>query len=531
MHLMTILTVFACLVTPYTRKTDITVQSEEPSYEDTTNEPSNTQDSSDSTDTEDIIDTEDTVEPEDTADTNNTTPIDTGSSYPNAETCFDSNPVNDDLLPSMGTMQTETTNVDGFTDDYLYDSNGYLKVGVRRDWGGTIIFYGLTNNSGPGVNNSNTIDANDTGREVQVAFYDPDRVMQGCAHNASCASTPTTCPNSISYLGWNPVQGGNRCNNGSPVSNYSFQLDRMVHAIMPLHWNPNWDFPNCTNDGCNDPALANRSADIVITQSLRFVRQHVLELRYTLTETAGINHGVTLQELPTVYAANGINGPDLWKLLDANGTQIDINQPANDGFFVRSFTSTEPWVTLQNDNLNYGVGLLHENSLLDFQGWQNRGLPFNNFRSSFYFGIPAYGNVNARAYLLIGGYSTIQADATWLQNNLPPFGALDSPLDASIHQGDSLTLRGWGLDNRGITSIYALIDDTLHVPLSLGSSRADVNAAWPGYANGGNSGFDTTIDVSTLHHDPTCGHRIEIVSEDTDGNSRVIARNHFFLTP
>ena len=123
--------------------------------------------------------------------------------------------------------------------------------------------------------------------------------MQGCAHDASCAATPTTCPISISYLGWNPVQGGNRCNNGSPVNSYSFQSDRMVHSISPLHWNPNWDFPDCTNDGCDDPALLeNRAADVVITQSLRFVRQHVLELRYTLTETAGLDHGITLQRCP-----------------------------------------------------------------------------------------------------------------------------------------------------------------------------------------------------------------------------------------
>ena len=100
--------------------------------------------------------------------------------------------------------------------------------------------------------------------------------------------------------------------------------------------------------------------------------------------------------------------------------------------FVRSFTSSEPWVTLQNDNLDYGVGLLHENALLDFQGWQNRSLPFNNFRSAFYFGIPAYGNVNARAYLLVGGYTTIQADAQWLQNNLPPFGSLDAPAEGVL---------------------------------------------------------------------------------------------------
>lgn len=519
MYPIVLFNLLACQITPENKIQDSansSVVDPEPSTEDTdtTDTASNTQDSSDTVDTEDTVDTNDT-----------------NSSYPESDTCFESNPVGDDLLPSMGTMQTESTTVDGFTDDYLYDPNNYLKVGVRRDWGGTIIFYGLTNNSGPGVNNSNTIDANDTGREVQVAFYDPDRVMQGCAHDASCAATPTTCPISISYLGWNPVQGGNRCNNGSPVNSYSFQSDRMVHSISPLHWNPNWDFPDCTNDGCDDPALENRAADVVITQSLRFVRQHVLELRYTLTETAGLNHGVTLQELPTVYAATGVNGQDLWKLLDAGGTQIDINQPANDGFFVRSFTSSEPWVTLQNDNLDYGVGLLHENALLDFQGWQNRSLPFNNFRSAFYFGIPAYGNVNARAYLLVGGYTTIQADAQWLQDNLPPFGSLDAPAEGDSYQGDTLQIRGWGLDNRSITNIYAVIDESQQSPLSLGNARPDVDTAWPGYTNGATSGFETTIDVSSLHHDPDCGHTIEIFAQDSDGNTRSIARNQFFLEP
>ena len=33
---------------------------------------------------------------------------------------------------------------------------------------------------------SNVIDANDTGRELQIALYDPTRAMQPCAYNASC---------------------------------------------------------------------------------------------------------------------------------------------------------------------------------------------------------------------------------------------------------------------------------------------------------------------------------------------------------
>ena len=75
--------------------------------------------------------------------------------------------------------------------------------------------------------------------------------------------------------------------------------------------------------------------------------------------------------------------------MDADGTQIDIDIPANDGFFVKNFTSSSPWTALQNEDLTYGVGILYENGLQEFQGWQNRSLPFNNVRSLIHFGIPA----------------------------------------------------------------------------------------------------------------------------------------------
>ncbi|RME23157.1 MAG: hypothetical protein D6806_11755, partial [Deltaproteobacteria bacterium] len=70
---------------------------------------------------------------------------------------------------------------------YLYDNQDYIKVGIRREWGGTIVFYGLVGSSGPGMNGSNVIDANDTGREVQVAFYDPDRALQNCVWDAGAS--------------------------------------------------------------------------------------------------------------------------------------------------------------------------------------------------------------------------------------------------------------------------------------------------------------------------------------------------------
>jgi hypothetical protein len=112
----------------------------------------------------------------------------------------------------------ETTTVDGFTDDYLYDGTHFTKVGTRREWGATLVFFGQDDGK-PGTNGTNVIDGNDTGREVQIALYDPDRIVQACAWNASCQSNPgAACqPASITWLGWDPVQGGNECNVGSGV--------------------------------------------------------------------------------------------------------------------------------------------------------------------------------------------------------------------------------------------------------------------------------------------------------------------------
>ncbi len=125
-------------------------------------------------------------------------------------------PVPSDPLPTLEPRgATETTTVDRFTDDYLYSPAGEFKIGTRREWGSTVVFFGRADGS-PGINETNTIDANDTGRELQVALYDYERRRQGCAWNASCEEGVVDgCGNEITFLGWNPVQGGNECEQGS----------------------------------------------------------------------------------------------------------------------------------------------------------------------------------------------------------------------------------------------------------------------------------------------------------------------------
>ncbi|MBW2257890.1 MAG: hypothetical protein JRI25_25270, partial [Deltaproteobacteria bacterium] len=424
----------------------------------------------------------------------------------------------------------ELVNAGGFTDDYVYNSVHSFKIGTRRQWGGTIIFYGQDNGS-PGMNNTNTIDANDTGREVQVAFYDPDRHMQNCAWNASCQSTSSTCPFSITYLGWNPVQGGNRCNNGSGTENVDTTDGAITITTVPLFWNPNWDRQDCSDVACNDPSLNTRVSDVRVIQSLRFVREHVVELDYTVINLATLDHAATAQEFPTVYTANGQVGPDLWRLFDSAGAEITIDTPGNDGFFYENFNSAAGWVTMQNDALTYGVGMYTENRLTGWQGWQLRSLPFNNFRPVFSFGIPSMGTIRARSYLLLGSHTTVTSEAQWLDQNLAPVGVLDAPAaDANLTVNTTVNVHGWALDNKGVTGIELIIDGDTTNPIAVnyGDNRPDVCLVWPNYPDCNTVGYSGSFSTAGLTE---CPHLLEVNAHDTDGNQRIIARRRIYVTP
>ncbi len=418
----------------------------------------------------------------------------------------------------------ELTTANGFQDDYLYDATNYLKIGTRREWGGSIVFFGIAEGYGAGTNGTNTIDANDTGREVQVAFYDPDRHMQNCAGTASCGSTASDCPASITYLGWNPVQGGNRVNNGSGVDGVTFADGALQVVTQPLFWNPNWDRSDCESTVTD----AWRRGDVRVTQTMRFVATHVVQVEYQIDNLADLNHAATGQEMPTMYTANGNGGPNLYRVMDSAGNEIAVDTPAGgDGFYYKNFTSSGGWVSLQNSDLTYGVGIYYENRLTGFQAWQLLSLPFNNVRAQFSFGIPPFGTVKARAYLILGKYSDIGTQVNWLDGALAPFGWLDSPTaDATV--SGTMSVGGWALDNHGVTGVEVLIDGAVAGTVSYGASRPDVCKVWPGYANCNNVGFSGNINVSGLSE---CPHLVEIRASDADGNQRIIARQRVSVVP
>ncbi len=456
--------------------------------------------------------------------------------HPVCEACPALVPVEDSPLPvESATAAVESTTINGFADDYVYNAAGTLKIGTRRDWGGTIVFFGMDNGS-PGLNNTNAIDSADTGREVQVAFYDVDRWYQNCAWNASCNATPspTECPQQMMWLGWNPVQGGNRCNNGSGVDDVILEDGAIDVKTTPLYWNPHWDRSDCNSDACSNPAVNMRRSDVEVDQRVRFVRPNIVELSYVVTNLSAIDHAVSAHEFPTVYTSFGRMGtPDLDRLFDSTRTEIPINDhpPADATFRYKNFTSPGGWVSLQNDALDYGIGLMYENGLDFYQAWQADDPDFNNFRGLFSFGIPAFGQVRARSYLILGSLDTVAAEAQWLDDNLAPFGSLDAPTSDTPLSG-VVPVHGWAMDNKGVAAVQLIIDGGAPIPLSYGASRPDVCRVWPGYAQcaGNNMGFTGSFNADALAPSE-CGNVLEVRVVDTDGNARIIARRRVFRAP
>jgi len=298
--------------------------------------------------------------------------------------------------------------------------------------------------------------------------------------------------------------------------------------VRPLQWNPDWESATCENNGCDDPDLAWLEADVEYTQRLRFVGANVVEVQMKVDNLADVAHAETVHEFPTMYVSFGEDGTqDLNVLIDSNGTQVAIDVDVGGGFFYKNFTSSGGWVTLQNGAHNYGVGIYYENRLTDFQAWQGPSSPkFNNVRSLFPFALPAYGEVRARAYLILGSYDTIHSIAGELDATLPPFGWLDAPAE-SEHVSGIVEFTGWALDNKVVTSVLLRIDGEFVADLEYGDSRPDVCAVFPGYAGCDGVGFLGEADLSGFAEE--CAHLVEIEAEDGDGNARVIYRTQIFV--
>ncbi len=421
-------------------------------------------------------------------------------------------------LASAGAPTMRMVTAGAHRDVYLRGPGGIAEIGVRLDWGGSVVFFGQA-----GVPSSNTIDGGDTGRELQLAIYDPTRIAQSCAHDASCTGV-NPCGASITYLGWNPVQGGDECGHGARVLRNELVGDQLIVAVRPLQWNPDWNAPDCRRSTC---AAAGTEVAVTYTLGFRFVHTNVVEVDRQVSSEESFSHPETEQEFPTLYVGNGMNGStDLPVLLTSASAPVSIDLPANDGFTYRNFTSAAGWVTWQHSARDYGVALAMDHFGGDFQAWagSGSGAPyFHNVRPRQRFGLTAGAAVRGRAYLALGSEATVRSLMTALASQRAPFGVIDSPrtTDSTVVTGTTLHVSGWALDNTALDSVTVRLDDRVVGTLPRAQSRADVCAMYPNYAGCPRAGFDGDVSIGAADG---CSHLLTVVARDSDGNETVLGR-------
>ena len=147
---------------------------------------------------------------------------------------------------------------------YLESASGTdtSRVGLQTAWGGLIVEVSL--------NGTNLVNQHDTGREVQVAEYDGSAQYDRCA---GCTGV----------FGWNPVQGGDKYDEGSPVLAQTLAADSLYIKAQPYQWNP-----DDKGGGRGQPVVG----DIYLEATISAVPDHAFtfKVHYKITHFGADQH-------------------------------------------------------------------------------------------------------------------------------------------------------------------------------------------------------------------------------------------------
>jgi hypothetical protein len=375
--------------------------------------------------------------------------------------------------------------------------NGTLRVGVEPRCGGTIAEIVVA-----GVNLVNNYDC--TGRQVQVAVYDGNARYDDCA---GC----------LGVWGWNPVQGGDVHDFGSPVLASAAGSGTIYTKTQPYEW-----FPDDKSGGPGRPVLS----DVVIEQWISFVPSQPLAVRVhsRITHLGVDTHGLALQEFPAVYVNAGFD-----RFVSYDGTSPWTGGPVVSTTISEAHHYTpERWGAFVDDR---GIGLtVYVPSQYPYvSGGQDDQAGAGPYASSYNYLRPFMpfafrpGSVmEGDIYLIAGDYRVARAFVYGVNSSqavhdvLPPVGWLETP-----DTGQSLTGRiavtGWAFDNRSVARVEILVDGAVAGVATYGMARPDVVAVFPHATPG--SGFFLALDTSRYVNGR---HTVEARAVDASGNYAIL---------
>jgi len=378
-------------------------------------------------------------------------------------------------------------------------STDTIRIGLETAWGGSIVEVSL--------NGTNFVNAHDTGREVQPAFYD------GNAHYDACAGC-------TGVFGWDPVLGGDKYDQGSPTLTQVLTSNSLYTKAQPLQWNP-----DDKGGGSGQPV----AGDVIVEQTITPLsgRSRVFQGHYKITHLGSDLHANAQQEFPAVYVNADYN-----RFVHYGGTAPWTNAAVSATTFPELPTfspllfAPEHWAAHVNAQ-NIGLTVYVPSQYPFVGGFDHSGPAGPTGDGTNYFApfvtltIGPNFVFQGDFYLIAGDYVTARQFVYELHDRLSsadiftPLGATDQPSPGSTIGGVT-TVSGWTFDDVSVAKVEILVDGVVDGTAGYGSSRPDVAGTYPHAPV--NIGFSYSLDTAKYSNGT---HTLNVRATDSSGNVAV----------
>ena len=384
---------------------------------------------------------------------------------------------------------------------YLESDSGTdtSRIGLQTGWGGSIVEISL--------NGTNFVNEHDTGREVQAAQYDGSAQYDGCA---GCTGA----------FGWNPVQGGDKYDQGSPVLAQTVSPDSLYIKAQPVQWNP-----DDKGGGPGQPVVG----DVYVEATITAVSDHAFtfKVHYKVTHFGSDQHTNSIQEFPAVYVNLGFD-----RFFSDSSTTPWTNAPLTSvsmpqlPLFGPTLYASEQWGAYVDSSDN-GLTVFVPGMAPYIGGFAAAGDsgPFgfgtDYFAPRTYFSFGPNSVLEGDVYLVAGDYKHARQVIYDLHNTLPkrdlftPIGSVDTPAPSAQLSGTT-SVAGWAFDDTAVSKVVIYIDGVLAGTATYGGSRPDVASDWPHAPSA--IAYSFSLDTTKYANG---SHTMEVRAIDTSGNVAV----------
>jgi hypothetical protein len=361
------------------------------------------------------------------------------------------------------------------------------------------------------LDGANFVNAHDTGREVQPAFYDGNSEDDNCSN----------CPG---IYGWDPVLGGDHYDHGSPVLTSWLASDSIYVKAQPLQW-----YPDNKGGGPNMPI----GSDVYLEETVSVAPDAPLafKVHFKLTHLGIDQHYNAAQEFPAVYVNSSYStlahygGINPWTN-DPTTKILVPTYPAEGQFY-----SSEQWTAYVDSN-NVGLTVFvpgvypYVAATLFFPGSDSgpTGNATNYLNRLTMFTVGPGVVIEGDIYLIPGDYTAARDVVYGLHQTLlfsdiaTPLGNVDSPSANTTISGNNVNISGWAVDNVAVSKVELFVDGVLEGSPALDTDRPDVVAVYPNLAPL-KCGWALQLDSTTLTNGT---HTITVQVADTANNLAVL---------